>query len=87
MISVVSETATSSQEILWDVHFKLHLECNCDLLPAVFFFFLWGRLRGQSLLAVGCHFVGACDRMMHELQMHGQHCISIYSEKEHKQEL
>ena len=72
MISVVFETATSSQEIIWDVHFKLHLECNCNLPPAGFFC-VWGRLRGQSLLAVERHFVGACDRM---LQMHGQHCIA-----------
>ena len=71
LISVVFKTATSSQEILWDVHFKLHLECNCDLPPTAFF--LRGRLRGQSLLAVGCHFVSTCtcDRIMHELQMHG----------------
>ena len=50
--------------------------------------FLWGRPRGQSVHCTSCWkpFVGAHARMTHQLQVHGLHSVTIFIEKEYKQE-
>ena len=70
VISVAFETATSGKGILCRWHFCASFERNCDITPCAF------RSWGQSVLAVGHYFVGACARMTHQLQVHGWHHIT-----------
>ena len=67
MIHVAFEIATNSQEILWDGSFELCFKCNWDLMPALF---LWGRLRGQSVLAVGRHWLVHTSEDDASIQLH-----------------
>ena len=77
-------TSTDLEQLVWTapVYDSLRFECNCDLSSTLFA----GRLIGQSVLAVGCHFVGACAMTTHQLQICGQYCITLkQSEKVHRQ--